>query len=442
MRSWGPTVLAIFVGLSLGCSAVPDDWPKGDDSPGIASPRDTGDAALPRDADSGDVPSDAKAPSDGPGGAIDVDLPDISDAKEEPPPGEEPADASEPEADAEPTEDAPTDAAEDGELDGDADAEAEGGEGGDADGDAEEPDDPPFIPAEPESLEEAGLYSDFDALALAPGIRFYEPAFKLWSDGAFKERYLYLPKGTVIDASDPDEWIFPIGTRLYKTFSVKGRPVETRFLQKNDDGWFMATYAWNATATATQRVTAGVRNALGTGYDIPEQYTCASCHRGAADRVLGFELIGLANEGAAGLELSVLNAEGLLSPKLLGDYTVPGGELDKAALGWLHANCGTACHNDLYDSKGYWTGFYMRLDSQRLASVSATYAWQTGAYVTSDFQPGGPTLSRIFPGDPARSAIYYRASRRGSTEQMPPYDTKLVDEEGLESLRAWIEGLH
>src|SRR5690606_22967501 len=139
-------------------------------------------------------------------------------------------------------------------------------------------------------------------------------------DNAHKVRHVYFPEGSTIDASDPDGWIFPVGSRFYKTFHIDGRPIETRFMQKLPSGWFAATYAWNADGTATTRVTTGVRNALGTHFDIPDQTTCKGCHGGGSDWALGFELFSLATEGAEGLTVAVMNEEGLLSPKLLGDY--------------------------------------------------------------------------------------------------------------------------
>jgi hypothetical protein len=44
----------------------------------------------------------------------------------------------------------------------------------------------------------------------------------------------------------PAAWEFPPGTRLWKEFSVNGRRVETRLIERLDDGeWRFAAYAWN-----------------------------------------------------------------------------------------------------------------------------------------------------------------------------------------------------
>ncbi len=71
----------------------------------------------------------------------------------------------------------------------------------------------------PSTLACTGLYADIVTKTLAPGVRFYAPAVPLWSDAAQKGRWIQLPAGTQIDASDPNEWTFPVGTKVWKEFS-------------------------------------------------------------------------------------------------------------------------------------------------------------------------------------------------------------------------------
>ena len=75
------------------------------------------------------------------------------------------------------------------------------------------------------------------------GIKAYEPQFELYSDGATKRRWIWLPPDTKIDSSDMDFWQFPVGTKLWKEFSW-GRSVETRFLEVTPQGWRYAAYQW------------------------------------------------------------------------------------------------------------------------------------------------------------------------------------------------------
>jgi hypothetical protein len=71
---------------------------------------------------------------------------------------------------------------------------------------------------------------------LSPDVSPYAPSTPLWADGASKRRFIYLPPGTTIDSRDPDHWLFPNGTKIWKEFSRDGRKLETRYLEKQSDG--------------------------------------------------------------------------------------------------------------------------------------------------------------------------------------------------------------
>ncbi len=83
----------------------------------------------------------------------------------------------------------------------------------------------------PATLQETGLYSDWATKTVAPGTLLFSPQYPLWSDGATKTRWMRLPKGTFIDARNPDVWRFPVGTRFWKEFRF-GRRAETRFIER------------------------------------------------------------------------------------------------------------------------------------------------------------------------------------------------------------------
>ena len=54
-------------------------------------------------------------------------------------------------------------------------------------------------PGQPQQdLRCTGLYTDFASKALAPDNKEYTPGLVLWSDGADKTRWLYLPPGAKI----------------------------------------------------------------------------------------------------------------------------------------------------------------------------------------------------------------------------------------------------
>ncbi|MCA8978579.1 MAG: hypothetical protein KDC14_01040, partial [Planctomycetes bacterium] len=98
----------------------------------------------------------------------------------------------------------------------------------------------------PQLLSETGLYAEVAGKRVAADVVAFEPQYPLWSDGATKRRWIRLPEGGAVDAHDPDDWRFPVGTRLWKEFSL-GRRVETRYMEKlADGGWRRLVFVWDA----------------------------------------------------------------------------------------------------------------------------------------------------------------------------------------------------
>ncbi len=301
-----------------------------------------------------------------------------------------------------------------------------------------------------------GLYSDWASRTVDPANRPFVPTYKLWSDDAQKRRWMYLPPGTQIDVSDMNAWTFPVGTKLWKEFSLNlsgvdggaDTLIETRLLWKRDSGeWTMTTYAWSADQSTAVELPGGMVDVPGTNhYEIPSANggACNTCHGGRSDRVLGFEAISLAE--ATPLGWTDLQTASLLKSSngnhnlLAAALVVPGNATEKPAIGYLHANCGNACHHP-----GGSGPFSMRVDivaGAAPANVQSTPVF--GAINTaSGFMPSGGTGNyyRIRPTDNSRSTIPYRMSKRGGYEQMPPVDTHVVDTAGLNLVTAWITAM-
>src|SRR3712207_3165141 len=181
----------------------------------------------------------------------------------------------------------------------------------------------------PESLADTGLYSDFATLEVDPRHLAFSPQYPLWTDGATKRRWISLPPGTAIDASDPDAWVFPVGTRFWKEFSFGGRRVETRYLERQADGqWLYAAYAWSADGREAHLTSPRGKRAAyplpgGRSHTIPGVADCKACHQGGRSEVLGFSALQLspdrdpgalhAEAGAgSGLDLRALVEKGLV----------------------------------------------------------------------------------------------------------------------------------
>ena len=300
-----------------------------------------------------------------------------------------------------------------------------------------------------------GLYKDDECQVLSDGVQAYHPQYPLWSDGAIKSRFVYLPPGTHIDTSNPDRWNFPIGTRFYKTFAAGALRVETRVLVKNAaaasiDSWTLTTYAWSADQRSVSPAsTSGVPNALGSGLDIPSQAQCKSCHNMTdADAPIGFNAIQL-NHHADGVTLQQLLAASLLVNGSEGaalnvseqNARIPGDGAAQAALGYLHGNCGH-CHGGSTPRAGMrlWSSVGMtQLSDAPIYQTAVCHCLERWAGRSND--DGDLYVMRVVPGHAANSGIIGRMSRRGAGEQMPPIGTNLVDPTGLATVKAWINSL-
>ena len=354
--------------------------------------------------------------------------------------------------DAAPTETGPSTEAS---VDATIDAPPDGGAGDDA-GDGGSTGDggcAPGLFGEPLDLRCSGLYSDFAARTVSADVIQYDPGLHLWSDGAVKTRWIYLPPNGAadggrmpIDTSNMDEWTFPVGTRFWKEFVLGGKRIETRLLWKTGVGtWYRTTYQWSADESSAPEQTNGMLNADGNGYEIPTQAECDTCHNGRLDGVLGFEAVSLASANATPITVSDLAARGWITEAPDASLAIPGDAVDVAALGYLHANCGTACHN-AGSGEARGTNFHMRLDVATLATVQSTDTWTTGVNQTTRFFeiPGDTTTLRLAPGDAGASCTYYRMSHRDGLDgadagtQMPPLDSHKIDDAGVALIAQWI----
>lgn len=299
----------------------------------------------------------------------------------------------------------------------------------------------------PSTLACTGLYVAKSTSALSADVHPYAPAVPLWSDGAEKSRWIKLPAGTTIDATNPSEWKFPVGTKAWKEFRVGGKRVETRLWQKTDTTvWVNAAYAWNEDQTTAVLSKGGDIQLPGGGtYHIPTNTECQQCHRGRTDRLLGFEGPSLGQEGASGWTLEDLVAENRITPAPSQTHLTIGDDgtgKAAAAMGWLHVNCGVTCHNTNSTSIGYAAGMNFRLDPTELdGRPSNDFGVRATTLDKTVVTPQWAGATRIHPGDPDGSLLYQLISRREDKNQMPPIATSVVDTADVEKVRAWIAAM-
>lgn len=294
----------------------------------------------------------------------------------------------------------------------------------------------------------AGGASGGSSLPLSRGVRTYEPRYPLWSDGATKQRYIYVPKCETIDTTDMDHWKFPVGTRLWKTFAVGGAAVETRLLHRFGAGpsdWAYAAYQWDPSAPndptlATKVADTGVANANGTSHDIPSLAQCRQCHNGLPEKVLGFSAFQLSHD-AHGADLSIERVSdwGWLSEPAREGFEVPGNAVQKAALGYMHGNCGN-CHSDSTPTPG-GDPQILRLSVHQLDYAETDSVKTTVGISTMNAKPALAGKPRIDPQSPSTSTVLMRMENR-SDYPMPPVGSKLADTAGgVADVTAWINSI-
>jgi hypothetical protein len=285
---------------------------------------------------------------------------------------------------------------------------------------------------------------------LRAGVLEYSPQYPLWSDGARKRRYVSIPPGETIDASDPDNWRFPPGIRFWKEFSF-GEKIETRYLEKLPNGSVrFAVYVWDrALGDAVLAPESGRRavHELGPGlaHDVPSHADCRACHEGRSSLVLGFNALQLSPDRdplaphaepapPAAIDLRDLAERGLLRglpaallttpPRIMGATPTA-----RAAQGYLFGNC-SGCHNR--------QGPLARLGLDFDQSIAAPSAPSSVGRPSHFRLPGARASRLIEPGHPEQSAVWFRMSVREPSQQMPPLGSKLVDRAGLDLVARFI----
>ena len=308
-------------------------------------------------------------------------------------------------------------------------------------------------PNNPATLADTGLCIDAGCTQIATDVIAFEPRFQLWSDGAAKKRWIWLPPSTQINTADMDFWEFPVGTKLWKEFTRDNVRVETRLIMRTgntgmNSDWFYVAYVWNQAQDATTAEPGGKLDANNTQHDVPSRFDCRTCHDNVKPtRILGFSAIQLDwdNPDSAQLDLKELVTRNLLTnppaaPSTPSDpyFPLPGTTYEPPALGYMHANCGH-CHNPTSGNYGA-TNMQLRLTVGTLGSLATTPIYQTA--VDCNTMVSGTTNTKIVTkGDPNMSALIERFESSNMSLRMPQKGTEVIDTTAGTALRAWITNI-
>lgn len=295
--------------------------------------------------------------------------------------------------------------------------------------------------AMPPVLSAYGLFADGAKQVPGKGVVPYRLNTPLYSDGAEKLRFVYIPAGRQAKAMGPDLLDLPVGTALIKTFAFtengKRRLIETRLLLHRPGGWVALPYLWNAEQTEARLALAGARVPVTTpagdriAYRVPNKNQCKECHGlNGSVTPIGPKARNLSRDW-----LARIVASGTLDRMPHGADELPEWEKRDAAAAtavaraYLDVNC-AHCHRP--DANASNSGLDLRWEQRNLAALGVMkrpVAAGRGA---------GALLFDVVPGKPEESIMIHRMASTEPGVAMPELGKDTVDREGLAVVRQWI----
>jgi uncharacterized repeat protein (TIGR03806 family) len=321
-----------------------------------------------------------------------------------------------------------------------------------------------LAPRPPALLSGFGFFADLATQRPADHVIPFAPSTPLYSDGALKARFVYVPTGKTATYVENEAFEFPVGSALIKTFSFPDdvrrpgdsiRKIETRVLLKQEAGWQAWAYLWNEQQTDAQLNIVGARVDISLlddagqefqfTYAVPNKNQCKTCHEVAGAIVplgpkgrnldFGFDYPkGRENQldhwQAVGI-LDGLPGEGRTG-RSVPDWQDPSADLDARARAWLDANC-AHCHQR--EGSASNTGLYLGWDEPYGPALGINKRPVAAGRGSGGF------LFDIKPGDPDASILNYRVESVEPGVMMPELGRVLADKEAATLLRDWVESL-
>lgn len=263
----------------------------------------------------------------------------------------------------------------------------------------------------------------------------------LWSDGAEKLRFIYLPEGTKLAADGEGLIKFPVGAAIIKTFAfgegAERRLIETRVLLHRAEGWTALPYRWNAEQTDATLALAGGRIDLTTpageaiSYAIPNKNQCKTCHSKDGQVIP----IGPKARNLSASWLGDMSAKGWLAGDIAGGNRLPDwrshatGPAEPLARAYLDVNC-AHCHQPGGGASN--SGLDLRweqADPHAIGIAKRPVAAGRGA---------GEHDFSIVPGQPDKSILLYRMDSAELGIAMPELGKSSIDKQGVAVVRRWI----
>lgn len=316
-----------------------------------------------------------------------------------------------------------------------------------------------------EKLSDYGLFAgDIKEQVPAAGVLPYDLNTPLFSDYAYKLRFVKIPEGKAAVYSPDEAFDFPEGTVIAKTFyypedfrkpAKKRRLLETRILYKQAEGWATYPYVWNEEQTEAYYDVAGQVKPVewihtdgkkrAIRYVIPNKNQCKQCHElnggvvpiGPTARSLNKEFAyadGTRNQlehWAAQGKLTGFGGTGPALPAVVWNNPATGSTAQRARA-YLDVNCGH-CHRP--GGQAATSGLFLNHSETDSVQLGINKPPVAAGRASAD------NLYSIHPGHPEKSILIYRLKSLDPGIMMPEMGRKTVDEEGVKLLEEWIRSL-
>jgi uncharacterized repeat protein (TIGR03806 family) len=311
----------------------------------------------------------------------------------------------------------------------------------------------------PQTLSAYHFFRDAGARQPNAGVTPYDLNTPLYSDGALKFRYLYLPPHAQATYREDGVFDLPVGAVLIKTFAFAAdmrhpdenvRYLETRLLIHRANGWVAYPYVWNAAQTEARLSPIGATipinftdtdgSAVALDWAAPNVNQCKGCHdRAGAIVPIGPTARNLNRsvEYGAGAEsqLAHWQAAGMLdrassdAPHFANAYDAASGTLAERARAYLQVNC-AHCHNP--EGPAHTSGLDLRYND------TTPVQWGVHKRPVAAGRGSSTFEFDIAPGHPEQSILVYRMNSTDPGEMMPELGRQRVDTRAIALMREWI----
>ena len=293
-------------------------------------------------------------------------------------------------------------------------------------------------------------------------VTLYKPASSLFTDYAFKSRFVSIPAGQKAQITESNIE-FPVGSILIKNFYYPSdfrnpegerRIIETRLLIREENGWQAYPYLWNDEQSEAILKVVGAETEVKfidqagkdqvINYIVPNKNQCKSCHNQSEVLApIGVKIQHLNNDLNYGTvtqnQLSHWTSLNFLEgfkgaefyPSII-NYEDKTQALEDRAMAYLDINC-AHCHSA--GGPASTSGLFLTFDQTdplKIGINKTPVAAGKGA---------GSFTFDIVPGKPDESIVTHRMKSTEVGVAMPELGRTTVHQEGVELIRAWIMGM-